>query len=64
MNLLNVLSVPKGVCIAGRGPTLLDLSEIYGTSVEFMSLMFLFQGVGAPFGSLLSKYIKYFKSVV
>ncbi len=51
----------QGVCEAGRGPTLLDLTEIYDTSVDVISMLFLIGSVGSLFGAFMSKFLKCFE---
>lgn len=45
----------QGVCEAIRGPTLLDLQDLYKTNLETISFLFLIECIGSLLASFLSK---------
>ncbi len=49
------ISCLQGVCEAIRGPTLLDLQDVYDTELETITLLFLVEGVGSLIGSFASE---------
>ena len=45
----------QGLCDALRGPVMLDLTEIYDTSIDIISVMFICSSTGSLIGSFFSK---------
>eukprot|EP00094_Tigriopus_californicus_P009410 TCALIF_09073-PA protein Name:"Similar to Naglt1 Sodium-dependent glucose transporter 1 (Rattus norvegicus)" AED:0.14 eAED:0.14 QI:47/0.33/0.25/0.75/0.33/0.5/4/0/416 len=52
--LLNIAFLALGVCEAIRGPTLLDLQDLYKTNLETISFLFLIECIGSLLASFLS----------
>ena len=55
------ISYIQGVCEAIRGPTLLDLQDVYDTELETITLLFLVEGVGSLIGSFASETLSHTK---
>lgn len=51
--LLNIAFLALGVCEAIRGPTLLDLQDLYKTNLETISFLFLIECIGSLLASFL-----------
>ena len=51
----NASNISQGICESIRGPTLLDLQEIYHTDLDTISFLFLVECAGSLIGSFASE---------